>query len=376
MTKFIVLTIFAITTLTTTCLTKEQIQLHDLSNNPGLVILQLGQGRVQIGSHKIFHVVDIEYLEPIINNLKLIINGLKIFDVQDSVMLINRKLEMIEKTYRHILPITRNRRGLFNGLGSMMKAITGNLDENDLIRINMQLNELQNQNRDLVTNNNEQIKINYKVQDRLNRIIKNLNDQQNLIRRNLVTFRQNSLNGRNVSNEIKIVKELFNLNINIDLLSNHVSTIFEAIQMSKAKIISKDILSVEELNEATKILENENVNLRSIDQVIEYLDLAVIHDHSKIVFIVLIPLLRREIFEHQLLEPVARKGKLLNLHSSEALTTNRSTYLIIGDCTRIGESIICDEQHIKDVSRDTCYSKLLRGPHRSHNRKTDKKSLQ
>lgn len=342
-------------------MTHKQIQIHDLTNNPGLVSLQLGMGRIKIGSHKIFHILDLAYVESTIKNLRIITNELKVFNVEDSVFLINKKLDMIEKSYSHLLPITRNRRSLFDGIGSMIKVITGNLDNNDLVKINRQLNDLLTQNKALVTENNEQIQINHKVQDRLNRIINTLNYQQNVLKNNFIKSRQDIVNGRNTSSEIKIVKQIFNLNLNIDLLANHVNDIFEAIQMSKVKIISKDILSTEELNEATKILQHENVTIDSFDQTMEYLDLIVIHKHSKIVFIVLIPTLTREIFEHQLLEPVAIRGKLLNLHYTEAFNSDHSTYLITGECMRTGVSTICSRKHTKDVSEDTCFSKILRG---------------
>lgn len=39
----------------------------------------------------------------------------------------------------------------------MIKVITGNLDNNDLVKIKTQLNTLSEQNKALVTENNEQI---------------------------------------------------------------------------------------------------------------------------------------------------------------------------------------------------------------------------
>ncbi|XP_062702563.1 uncharacterized protein LOC134283909 [Aedes albopictus] len=339
----------------------SHIQIYDLQNNPGLVSLQLGEGRIRMGSHKIYHMIDMSHVEPIVRRLRTIITDLKIFNINDSIILMNKKLDTIEKSYRKIVPIVRTKRGLFNGIGNMIKVITGNLDNNDLVKINTQLNTLSEQNKALVTENNEQIKINLKVQDRLNRLIKIVNDQQDVIKNNFIHFRQKFINGKNISDEIKVVKELFNLNLNIDLLANHVNNIFEAIQMSKVNTISKDILSSEELNEATKILESENINIESFDQVIEYLDLAVIHKDNKIVFIILIPLLRKDVFIHQLLEPVIKNGKMLNVQYAEALNNDLSTFLITGECKGIGQSIMCSEHHVKDVSSDTCYSKLLRG---------------
>lgn len=48
-----------------------QIQIHDLTNNPGLVSLQLGNGRIRIGSHRIFHIIDTTFVEPILEKLRL-----------------------------------------------------------------------------------------------------------------------------------------------------------------------------------------------------------------------------------------------------------------------------------------------------------------
>lgn len=345
----------------TTTTTGSLIQLYDLTNNPGLVSLKLGHGRIQVGSHKIFHVIDTSQLEPIMLQINSIINDLKVFDLRDTIKLLNRKLETIQKIYKNIMPISRQKRGLFDGLGNMIKIITGNLDNNDLAKINNQFEKLYKQNNALITENNEQVKINHKVQDRMNRIIKELKEHQEVIVKNFIKYRQNYINDKNNTEEIAILKEIFNFNVNLDLFKDYLNNIFESIQMSKVKVISKNILTTEEIFEAMKILKNEKIIVDSYEQVIEHLEIIVFHKETKIVFVILIPTLKDTIFEHQLIEPIAKEGKVLNLFVNEALTSETETFLITGDCRQIGNNTICNKDRLRDVSSDTCYSRILRG---------------
>lgn len=53
--------------------------------------------------------IDMSHVEPIVRRLRTIINDLKIFNINDSIILINKKLDTIEKSYRKIVPIVRTK---------------------------------------------------------------------------------------------------------------------------------------------------------------------------------------------------------------------------------------------------------------------------
>lgn len=339
----------------------SSIQIQDLTRNPGIVTIKLGIGRVRIGSHKIFHVIELTQFEPTFYKLEQIIRDLNIFNMTETTDLIRIKYNSIKNTYNNLIPKQRTKRGLINILGSSIKLITGNLDNNDLIEINNQLETLFQNEKTIVTQNNEQIKINKQLENKMNRIIKKINEQQNIIVKNLIKSREAFLNGKDNLEQIKVIKEIINLNMALDLLKDQVQNIFECIQLSKVNVIHKTLLSPEELIEATNILRNSNITIDTFDQTYEYLELAIIHKDTKIVFVISIPNFKSTTFNHILMEPIPREGHILKLRSSLALSNDFETYLIRDDCQEIKEEIICDKNQVENVSQDICYSKILKG---------------
>ncbi|XP_055630632.1 uncharacterized protein LOC129771228 [Toxorhynchites rutilus septentrionalis] len=276
---------------------QTSIQLYDLSNNPGLVTLSLNEGRIKTGSHKIFHVIELKSFEPTFHKLEKIIEGLTIFNLKETTDLVNLKYNSIKNTYNNLIPKQRNKRGLINILGSTIKLITGNLDNNDLIEINNQLETLFKNEETIVTQNNEQIKINKQIETKMNRIIKKVNEQQDILVKNLIKSRDAYVNNKGYAEQATIIKEVMNLNMALDLLREQIQNIFESIQLAKAKVIHLNVLTPEELNEATTILRNSNITINTFDQTYEYLDLAVIHKDTKIIFVISVPNLKPSTFK-------------------------------------------------------------------------------
>lgn len=136
------------------------------------------------------HIVDLENYEPTLMKLSLTLRGLRTFnDSMDVVNALENKFENTKNLYQNLVPHVRQKRGLVNFLGSTIKQITGNLDNNDLIEISKTLDNLKMHGQILTNENNEQIKINTKLQNRINRIISELEKQHNQIRDNIIKHR-------------------------------------------------------------------------------------------------------------------------------------------------------------------------------------------
>ncbi|XP_058838846.1 uncharacterized protein LOC131694275 [Topomyia yanbarensis] len=238
------------------------MQIHDLNNNPGLLALNIGYGFLQIGEHKIFHVINLDTYEPIFKRLGIIINGLKSIDeFQDTVESLDMKYKNAHEIYAELLPRNSRKRGILNFIGTGIKQITGNLDNDDLTLLNNDINQLQIDNKMLIIQNNEQVKINIQFQDRINTLIKEFNKQQDEITKGIIAARTNSSN-RNFN----FFKEIFKLNLNLDRLLLHLRDIHETIQLARLNIISERILSLEELNFANTKLEEQGVGIVNIEK--------------------------------------------------------------------------------------------------------------
>ena len=129
----------------------QSLRLQKIEGNPGLLPVRQGQAYKQENKWIIIKVLD---LSIIFRDLEFNINRYNEFDklinVNKPYLLefTNMKMEVeylinntIEKV-RQIAPVKRFKRGLINPLGSFIKAISGNLDNNDAIRYDTLINKL------------------------------------------------------------------------------------------------------------------------------------------------------------------------------------------------------------------------------------------
>lgn len=157
----------------------KTIQITNLDHNPGLFTRQDGSGFLRIGEHKLFHLIDLEKYKPIFEKLLLNIKRTEILsNFTETTELLKTKLRRSRDLMQEMTPKIRTKRGLLNFVGSGIKRITGNLDNDDLIFISHHIQNLQTNNKMLITQNNQQIQINDQFQNRINLIINQLKQQQ------------------------------------------------------------------------------------------------------------------------------------------------------------------------------------------------------
>lgn len=70
------------------------------------------------------------------------------------------KIQQLESKIDSLLPHVRNRRGLINGLGTILKSISGNLDDDDGQNILAELNKSRNRTDSLIEAQNKQTYLN------------------------------------------------------------------------------------------------------------------------------------------------------------------------------------------------------------------------
>lgn len=219
------------------------IQIHDLQQNPGLLTLQNGISLIKTGHYKIYHEIDLEKYSPLLDRIHNIIEGLKIFpDFKDMTDLLRDRFTTVIKQFRNLYPKKREKRGLFNFLGSGIKLITGNLDENDLIQINRDINELRRTSNKLNRENNVQVEMNRELQDRINKIIKIVNEQPSLITKQIINARQDLMNNKRINPNFTALRQTFKVSHHLEILKAHFDSIFETIQLPRLNVISKNFL--------------------------------------------------------------------------------------------------------------------------------------
>ena len=338
------------------------IQIQDLSQNPGLLTLQTGNCLIKTGHHKLYHEIDLDNYQPILDKISTFLDELVTLPHFDDITdLLKDKYKSIENQFRSLYPRNRMRRGLANFIGSGIKLITGNLDENDLVQINKDINELRVTNHKLIRENNIQVELNKQLQNRLNRMISSINQQQEMIENQLILTRQDRIRNQLINQNFTAFRQVFKITHHLEIVKSHFDMIFETIQLAKLNVISKNFLEEEEMQFVIDRLEEQNVTLLSIDQAYEYLGIKALYRNSKIYFIILVPQIEPQTFSHYLLEPLPIQKKIVKLPTETAITNPSATYFIKNPCQVIEQDILCDLKDLINLSHDKCFSKLLNG---------------
>lgn len=166
-----------------TILTAQMIEIQDLNNNNnGYINIKLENVNL-IKSHlKILHIINItmyhETTKLLWNNLQPFLDKQTITEPIFNTVLhnYNALISKINNILPH--PINRTKRGLINVAGNILKLLTGVMDSDDETEINNKLNALTQTNKNLITENNKQVKINSALIEQTQNITNYIKNQQ------------------------------------------------------------------------------------------------------------------------------------------------------------------------------------------------------
>lgn len=310
----------------------------------------------------LIHIIRLdEYKE----NIDRITDSLRTFDniteLSESLKITGSKLKEVNNKLLSIIPRKRTKRGLINGLGTIIKGITGNLDASDAERINRQIDIILGNENSLKSEFSQQTKLNTQMIERFGNITKHINQQQEVITRYLKYLNDNSQN--QIRNDYKIFKYsqyLNQINYNIDLLNEHITGIAEAIVLAKLNIIPKMILNPHELAEINHTFENQNINITTIEHIYELLSLQAYSNGTNIIFNIRIPFTLRESYTLFHVIPLPIQGtKIIRMKPYLILNTEH-TQSFDEKCNHIEGTFYCYQTpNWKKVSQSKCIAKII-----------------
>lgn len=207
----------------------------------------------------------------------LTINGFHLdTNSRDSVTILKAKLTQAQTKLRALSPFTRNRRGLVNGLGSLVKVVTGNMDASDDKEIHDELDHIKADSRIINDNLLNQELFNNEILARFENITNHINNEQILIS----TFLENSQNKiyKQLNMHDSLLEEmqyLNRMNYNIELFINHLNDITESMLLARLNIIPKFILNEQEIDKIKNILEKQNITIKNEQHIYNYLQINI-----------------------------------------------------------------------------------------------------
>lgn len=329
----------------------QTIQIHDITDNAGALFLKRGEGRVITGFDRLLHVINFSEFETSISILENLISQTKNSSSNLSEI-IQMKLREIKFIYNTLnLKSHRHRRSI-DMLGSTIKFITGNLDAEDLKIINNNLDELRKTGNSIVKQNNRQIRINSKFENRLNLVNREIRNNQNML--------NTILKGDNyILSENQKVSIAFQL----DTFLENLKAIEYAIMLSKLNIISKFILTPTEIETIIKEMTDQGIKIQHLDDASGYLSTTTLHKGSSTIICVNIPRLEPTSYEKVSIEPLHVQNHSVKLIHNTVLINSEQILGITSKCREANQITICERKQLIDISNSTCEAPLLRSQH-------------
>lgn len=154
------------------------LQIQKIESQSGFTIIKTSEIELPKDFHIVLHIIDpIE----ILNVVQKINNTIFTLPKIQQKKFIQDEIETVINKINTIIP-HRHKRGIFNGLGTVMNWLYGTMDNNDRQEIEKHLSTIDSNNHEIITNMNQQIKINDNFQKSINRLkISIENDRQEIL---------------------------------------------------------------------------------------------------------------------------------------------------------------------------------------------------
>lgn len=347
--------------MTATAIQGQKLEIHNLTDNYGLLPLRLGHAKVIETYKRFIHIINLTNYEQSIEEIRKSLDTLENDQTNsDTVKIANIKFSQLELKLQTLLPKHKLKRGLIDGLGTIIKTITGNMDANDAININEEIKKLNLNQNILEIETNQQISINKKMIERFDNITRHINEQQKTIESFLHVYNANINNALRTDQEVlKHLQYVHKIIFNIDLLYNHLINIAEAVTFARLHIISKQILTKTELNEIRSLLEKQSINFSSDEEIYEILQLQAYYNNSNIVFSIEIPITSQTNYSFFHLIPLPI-NKTLYISTYPYVATHESDALYFGKaCDLIEDIYLCESKDKQKTKFPECVPKII-----------------
>lgn len=234
-------------------------------------------------------------------------------EIQTHVSLIRQTATSVEQKYKEILADTNNyafrsKRGLVNGIGSIFKSITGNLDYADGEYFNECINKVTRDEREIEQLLKNQISVTSSVLRNFNSTIQQFQIDEKNFNENIVTI-QNALN--RISDDVafyeaqvKVLNFCQSLMESYVFLENYLDDILNAITFARLRILHSSIITpidlITSLQEISRTLTRNNFPLptytSSVAKYLDIIELEAYQSENQVVFVLLIPLVEPETY--------------------------------------------------------------------------------
>lgn len=356
----------------------QKVRIQNLDNNPGILPFKLGTAKIKIATHTFLHYINLTALQNQIDSityqyekLEDIINSsetehkLPLFETYKHL---SYEVNVVNQKLKSISPANRQKRGLINPLGSLVKYITGNLDQQDAKEINNNILELENKQNKIINKVNKQISLTSSLMTNINQTMTVVSKNQKAIE-NKINEIANDLQQTksNYVHYLEIHEIMDQIKLNLDSLLNFLNDIENAISFASLKTLHHSIIPQNELKEIVKEFHNSHHNTQLLFKQNEYLNYYEVVEtnvfaiENRIVFSLDFPLVHSDTFEYYHLYSVPNKNQSIIIPPSTYLTLSTDLYQYQNEeCIDLKPNYFCKNNNLLPIHENPdCITALL-----------------
>ncbi|CAK1604464.1 unnamed protein product [Parnassius mnemosyne] len=365
-------TLKLLTVLTVLTIEAQEIKLEYLEDGPGLLPFRLGPTTLITHYHTFLQYVKLDDIRDKVTLLQVQLQNYKnrldngtnlLYELQMDYL--SSKLDKVLLQLNSLEP-SRTKRGLVDGLGSVIKSVTGNLDYLDAAKYNNAIKFLKDNQDRIESEFNSHISISKEWMLQHNSVISQIIENENKINSTLIqlldraAYRDSSL-----IKYAKFAQLLTILTENIDDMLNELNRIENILAFSRASSTHHSTLSV-------KVIKSMLVRLRQIydkEHVLnletrEYYDIiksGYYFTENQIVIVLKFPVISKDTFDLFRLSIVPNKNHQSIIPPYPLIATNREKFVYMEtECPKLSNRYLCEKETNTQIrTQSDCIQNLI-----------------
>ncbi|XP_045532765.1 uncharacterized protein LOC123720268 [Pieris brassicae] len=356
---------------------RGDVILNPVNNNPGILLLKQGRIMKQIDIFNLACVYNMTYLQSTINELATLfasINNTELYtmhtdQVQNSFRAqIEHNLSLVNRKIDYIIPQNvRRKRGLINGLGSVIKSITGNLDQQDALKFEADILAIKNKVTSMQKVQKKTLVIAENTIKEFGLQLDKINENQ----RKLVLYLENTTKTNDVlANHVRNLDIYVQIDFSLQIISDKLMILEDAITFSQLGVMHPSIISpqnlVYELLQLGNIYNLEpitDLNIGNIRELERSITVKAYSTKHSLTFILQIPFIDKSIYDLIHLYSIPDTEYLTIIPKSKFLALGSDEYAYLDNsCKSITESVhLCESLQMKSFTKsEDCIVNLIK----------------
>lgn len=334
----------------------QEISLESLADGPGLLPFRLGMTRLITHYHTFLQFVELKDIDDKILELKNQLLNFKRKLDNDTYMIYELQIDYlnskIEKVNNHLYTLKphRTRRGLIDGLGSIIKSVTGNLDNTDALQYDNAIKILQNNNYELTQEFNNHISISKEWMVQHSNILDRLVDNQVKINKTLqLILDQDAHKDSSLIKYAKFFQHLIIITENLDEIFSELTKIESILAFIHASSVHHSMISIDVLDHMIQhlitIYGKEHILQLELREYYDIIKPGYFYSGNKIVIIFKLPIFTEDRFDLYKLSMAPNRFKQTLVPPYPLIATNSKGYVYIeAECPKYRSWYLCEEK--------------------------------